>query len=336
MENNRPENQKKKRKLSLGKLILFILAAVLAAGLIVGAIPTRRAGLISQPSPLSGYAAAVAEFNAIKAAESGVVNADSGSLLMTHGQKTPRAIIFVHGTTNSPRQFEELGQLLFQRGYNVLILRMPYHGLNSHSVSELDVLKAEDLVRYADQALDIGSMLGDKITVIGISGGGVVAAWIAQNRPEVDTALLMVPFFGVAHISRFVDGMFINLFGRLPNINVESQSEPRRGWVYRGESTHGVVAFLTVSAGVYKQAQTDPPGAKKIIVVTTASDTNVNNTLTYEMIALWKKTGTPVETFEFERSMDIPHNSIDPAADPVKRNIVYAKILEMLGENPLE
>ena len=42
--------------------------------------------------------------------------------------------------------------------------------------------------------------------------------------------------------------------------------------------------------------------------------------------------GADVEMFEFAAAEDIPHNSIDPAADAAKKALVYAKILEMLGE----
>jgi len=48
--------------------------------------------------------------------------------------------VLIHGTTNSPRQWEELGGALHALGHNVLILRMPHHGLESRSVGELKAL----------------------------------------------------------------------------------------------------------------------------------------------------------------------------------------------------
>ena len=35
---------------------------------------------------------------------------------------------------------------------------------------------------------------------------------------------------------------------------------------------------------------------------------------------------------EFAPELNIPHNAIDPAADPAKKAIVYARMLELLGE----
>ena len=39
---------------------------------------------------------------------------------------------------------------------------------------------------------------------------------------------------------------------------------------------------------------------------------------------------------EFDEAAGIPHNSVDPAGDPAKKALVYAKILEVLGEAPLQ
>ena len=48
---------------------------------------------------------------------------------------------------------------------------MPYHGLQSHQVSELAQLTAQDLRAYADQAVDIAAGLGDEVVPVGLSGG---------------------------------------------------------------------------------------------------------------------------------------------------------------------
>ena len=324
--------KKLKNLLKTLKVILFVLAGLIVTALVVSLIPTPNAYLISNPNPAQDYSSAVSQFEVLKAAEESISNSDSGSLLFDHGYKTENVYVLIHGTTNSPRQFEELGKILFSNGHNVLILRMPFHGLSSHSVSELKALTADDLRSYADQTIDIGSALGDQLTVIGISGGGVVASWIAQNRSEVDRAMLVVPFFGVSHLPRFLDEMVINLFGRIPNFNFINKLEPARSWVYRGESTRGVASFLLISKQVYQQAKNISPMAGELFIITTSSDTNVNNQLTDEMINLRQANGKEIQRFDFDASLKIPHNSIDPAADVEKRNMVYTQILEMLGE----
>ncbi len=171
-------------------VVLFIVLGLL---LILGLLPMSSSGMASVPDPTASYAEAVARYAEIEQAEGDIVNSVSGSHLLVHDDATPRAYVLVHGVTNSPLQWLELGEMLYDRGHNVLILRMPYHGLQSGQVSELKALTGQDLRVYADQAMDVAAGLGDEVVVVGISGGGAVAAWMAVNRPEVDRALLLAP-----------------------------------------------------------------------------------------------------------------------------------------------
>lgn len=312
----------------VGLIILVILAIVLLLGL----IPVSTKGLKSQPNPASSYDEAVARFDAIIEEENAIVNDYGHSILMTHGDKTDTVYVIVHGITNSPHQFEELGRMLYDRGHNVLILRMPYHGLKSHDVNELKQLKADDLVAYADQAVDIASGLGNQVNVLGISGGGAVAGWMAQNRDEVDKALLLSPFLGIAALPAFAGPFITNLANHIPNITLKSAGEEPKDWVYNGESTRGVAAFLRFDKALTQDAKQAPPKASSLFVVTTAVDDTANNDLTAKLVDVWEKQGADVVTYEFDESFDIPHNSIDPGADPDKKALVYAKILELLGE----
>ena len=310
-----------------GMLVLFLLAGLLLLSL----FPVSTKGLTSKPNPTNSYDEAVMRFDAISAAEEPIVNEYGSSLLMTHGDKTDEVYVIAHGLTNSPYQFEEFGNMLYDRGHNVLILRMPDHGLKSHRVSELKNLKPAELPVYADEAVDIAVGLGDKINVLGLSGGGAVTGWIAQNR-EVDQALLLSPFLGVKAAPSFATPFLTNLFSRLPNVVLDNPAEPRRDWGYRGEATRGVVAYLTLGKALTEEAEAAAPAAEEIIIVTTAVDDTADNTATAKLASIWEEDGANVITYEFEPALDIPHNSVDPAADPAKKAIVYAKMLEMLSE----
>ena len=315
--------------IGVGVLVLSMLLLLIVMGL----LPLSRDQMDSVPGPFADYGEAVARFDEILEVESGVVNDASGSLLFTHGEPTQRVYLLVHGTTNSPRQWEELGTQLHGRGHNVLILRMPYHGLQSHSVRELGQLQPQDLRRYADEAVDIASALGDEVVVGGISGGAAVAAWMAQNRAEVDRALLLAPFFGIYSVPSAVTPLLANAFARLPNIVLDNPLEPRRDWVYRGQATRGVAAFLALGQEVLQGAQAGRFPAGELIVLTTAVDDNANNDSTSALLDLWRSSGTRITEFNFEQSLDIPHNSVDPSADPQKKQMVYEKMLELVGEN---
>lgn len=305
---------------------------MLAVILVLGVWPLSSRGMQSEPDPTVTYEEAVARFQQVEKSEQGIVNYLGHSRLLVHGDRTPRAYVLVHGTTNSPEQWGELGETLHARGHNVLILRMPYHGLESHRVSELGRLAARDLRAYADQAVDIAAGLGDEIVVVGISGGGAVASWMAQNRPEVERALALAPFFGVHGVPDFAGTLLMNAFSRLPNIVLDDPLETRRDWVYRGEATRGVVAFLALGHTVRQESETGSSPEGDMIVLTTAKDNTANNGTTAKLVDLWREAGSDVVTFEFEPALDIPHNSVDPAADTAKKQLVYNQMLKLLGE----
>lgn len=311
---------------------LLLLALVALSLLVITGLLPRRVDLASRADPAGGYEAALARWRRILAAEQGRVKPGNGSRLLTHGARTPRVYVLVHGITNSPRQWLELGWLLHRLGHNVLILRMPYHGLRRHSVDALKRLTAPELRAYADRALDIAAGLGDELVVAGISGGAVVAAWMAQQRADVRRALLLAPFFGLHAVPAAANTWFMNAFSRLPNINLQNPRELPRAWAYRGESSRGAVAFLLMGQWLVDEARQGRRPTAEINVLTTAADRVASNGATQRLLALWQQNGAEVQAFQFGPRLGIPHNTVDPSADPLKKEQVYARMLQLLGE----
>jgi alpha-beta hydrolase superfamily lysophospholipase len=327
------ENKNTKHSLKrAAKIIGIILLALVALVIIIGLIPVSKDGLSSSPDPATSYDDAIQRFDAILAEEKGIVNDAADSQLLTHGEQAERVYVLVHGWTNSPRQFQELGELLYERGNNVLIHRIPHHGLKSNSVGELKNVEIEDLSAYADETIDIAAGLGEEVHVIGLSVGGEIVSWVAQNREDVERVMVVSPMFGMGHLPSFVDTFLTNLFLRLPNINILDPSEPVRDHVYRGESTRGVAEALLFGETVFTQAKSSGPAAVQIIVVTNGNDTTVDNRHTQELADLWENSGVVIVRYEFPASLGFPHNSIDVSEPDTDTDVVYAKILELLGE----
>ncbi len=116
------------------------------------------------------------------------------SRLLSHGGKTERAVLLLHGYTHDPSQMAGLGAELFARGYNVWIPRAPGHGL--HDPHRHRSITRGQLIAYAREALAFTRELGLEVGVAGISAGGVLAAWLAgQPRNDVRRMLLLAPFF---------------------------------------------------------------------------------------------------------------------------------------------
>src|SRR5919202_3763881 len=124
-----------------------------------------------------------------------LINSECHSLLFEHGDAARRAIVLLHGITSSPVQFRDLGARFHARGYNVLIPRMPRHGYRDRMSDDHALLTPAEFVQFASDAVEIGRGLGEHLTVAGLSVSGVLAAWCAQHRVDVDLAVLIAPAF---------------------------------------------------------------------------------------------------------------------------------------------
>src|SRR4030095_14593883 len=174
--------------------------------------PGSISELISRPNPVVSYEEAVAQIKALQEAD----NQNSArdvciTKLFDHGKQTEHVIVLLHGFTNCPEQFNELGRQHFEAGSNVFIPRMPYHGLSDRLTDALVNLTAQDLTAFGDKLIDIAHGLGKKITVMGVSGSGTLVAWLAQNRSDIDFALAIAPLLGLA----FIPASFTKLFERI-------------------------------------------------------------------------------------------------------------------------
>ena len=75
--------------------------------------------------------------------------------------------------------------------------RARYAGFADRMNAVQGLQSGQDLLDQAASGLDIASGLGDQISLVGLSGSGVAAAWMAQNRGGIESVVLISPFFGV-------------------------------------------------------------------------------------------------------------------------------------------
>src|SRR4051794_8206350 len=99
--------------------MIYLLVAGLAligAGLgwLFRPLLTRNLAIL-KADPIAEYEAAVERFQSGTAnLEGPEILAPCHSILLGHGRKTERSIIFLHGLTNCPQQFNKLGQQYFE------------------------------------------------------------------------------------------------------------------------------------------------------------------------------------------------------------------------------
>ena len=73
------------------------------------------------------------------------------------------------------------------------------------------------LTETPDQVVDIAQGLGDKVVMVGMSLGGVTTGWAAQNRSDVDSAVLISPAFGFKAVPSALTVPVMRVYRLMPN-----------------------------------------------------------------------------------------------------------------------
>ena len=324
---------------------ILLASAILACAALVLKVSLRASVDEQEPNrsdPAVDYEAALARFEQIQAREAAMdeLNPICLSKLLTHGHKTEHAIILMHGMTNCPEQFRELAPMFYERGYNVLIPRMPGNGLADPETTTLKDVTAEQLCDCCTDMVDIARGLGGHVTFLGISVGGTMAAWVALHRPDVDLAVPIAPVFSLGRnmgvrVSRLA--MYVLLL--MPNIMTQwiRPFSGAMGHNYHGFATRGLAQSMRLGFSVYDAARTTKPVAKSILVITNAADTAVNNTITQKLVQRWRTTGVQsFDSYEFDDSSHLIHDVIDPNQEQQQTALVYPIMLNLITQERVE
>ena len=327
---------------TVGTGLLVVLALVVLVVGFLALVPPAAGDLASHPNPAADYAEATRRVAALQAQESTGYNPLCTTQLLTHGQKTARVIAFIHGYTNCPHQFLPLGQKFYDLGYNVLLVPMPYHGLSDLMTDALSKLTAEDMAAYADELVDISHGLGDRVTVAGLSQGGVVAGWAAQTRPDLDQAVLIAPGFGLKLIPTPLTVLAANVVLLMPDSYQwwdplhdpklpPPTLSPNGVQGYPRYSLHGLAQQLRLGFATEALARRAAPAAKSIILVTNANDLAVENSVADRVAETWRAHGGNVTIYDFPATLNLYHDLISPEQSLQRIDIVYPKLIQLIN-----
>src|SRR5215472_9019080 len=192
------------------------------------------------------YSDAIAIVQGLKDLDGPNVNALCHTRLYTHGRRTQRALVLLHGFTNCPQQFDALGRQFFESGWNVLIPRYPRHGYTDRLNTSISELRADHLIAVANRAAEAGMGLGERLTVAGLSLGGILTGLLGQRRADVERAVLIAPMLGLRPIPGPVLTAMSKAAQTLPNFYVWWQSAEKEKigppYGYPRFSTHAYAA----------------------------------------------------------------------------------------------
>ena len=312
--------------------------AIRRLALVVGlaaTIPLRSGDLRSHPFPVANYRSAIDQVERRQAADDRVVAPGGRTVLLTHGVRTPRVDVLLHGFTDSPSQFTELADSLYRRGDNVYVPRLPHHAERSGDARALAGMTAVQLRQTADSAADVATALGDTVVVVGLSVGGTMAAWMGQHRPEVRRVVMIAPAFEAGRVPSRLEGLLINLTERLPNVTRRAAPDSARPDRNPGFATHALAEVLRLGKAVEKTADRAPPKAAEFAFMLNDLDRTVSMAGSLKVAKEWDAHGARVSVYAFPASLGLPHNVLDGREPGGQPALVLPEVIALTeGESP--
>ena len=327
---NRPARRWLRRT---GIAIGALVAVVVVVLLVMAILPVSTTGLGATPNPAPTYAAATARFAQVQK-DDAAARPVCRSRLFTEGHRTPRVVVLFHGLTNCPRQMLDLAQKLHADGANVLVLRTPGHGLPGGVENMADV-SAEDFRDFAAGAVDMAHGLGAQTTVVGLSLGGMLAAWSAEEEPDVYRAVVIAPAFALGSVPSWVNDAFVNVFSRLPNINVPGGVDSVAHGYPPGTATRPTAEMFRLGMQVLQHAGSGHPNVKYLDLLLNDADGTVSNDAALAWAARWRTAGHVVTVVHIPACLGLPHDTIDRAQPGQDTALVYPIVVAMAeGRTP--
>jgi alpha-beta hydrolase superfamily lysophospholipase len=295
--------------------------------------PLRRIPL-SQPNKT--YDEAMARWALLLAHEDATINPLCRTQLLSHAHRTQNVYILLHGFTNCPHQFFQFAAHLYEQGANVLKIRLPRHGMADALTDQLRYLTAEEMVALTSEVIDIAHGLGEEVTLLGFSLGGILAGWAAQQRPDLDRAILVSPAMGIVAVSPMRSRLLANLLAWTPNsfrwwdpVKQAQRSGPAHA--YPRFATRALGELLRLGCIVQAEARRGPPRAGRVIVITNPCDNVVDNRRVAATVAAWRRHGARIETHEFPATWQLIHDLMDPSQPQQQIARVYPQLLAWIN-----
>lgn len=317
---------------ALGLAWMLVVFVVLFTPLFDGDISSKGEALTYEQAS----AAAQALESTDGGADSAELNPQCATEVLDRGERTQQAALLLHGYTNCPAQFRRLAQAYFDAGYNVVSLRLPAHGHADRLTKAMTDLTPAELASRTDTAMDITAGLGEEVTVVGLSAGGTLAAWLAAQRDDVTTAVLIAPLMvpkvlpnqavaPLARAARYLPDYYVWWDG---DLKAELASPP---YAYPRFSIRSMGAMLALGRKAQSTVTRDEP-LDKLVIITTENDAAVSNAAVTSMGRRLEPLARETITLHFPAESGYSHDLIDPQGDNAEViNSIYAEIGPLLG-----
>jgi carboxylesterase len=297
---------------------------------------TPLASAVPAPAPCMAYPEALARAQALIGRVASPLQVGCETRLWTHGRRTPKAVVFLHGFTNCPKQFEQLAALCFGRGWNVIVPRFPHHGLQERQPQALAEMTTEDVLTVASEAVDIACGLGEEVVVAGLSLGGATAAWLAHERSDIRRAVIISPALGYFLFNDALLPFLTRMIALQPNRWVwwdptTRDADARLPHAYPGFQSHALAAVMRMGLLVRQAARRRAPRCPEIVLITNPADPSVT-VPPQEMLAdNWRRHGGNVQRRILPAEWEAIHDLIDPLQEKQQTERVYPVVMAAIA-----
>ena len=286
---------------------------------------------------LPDYAGALRTYAALAERDDDTIHARGGTMLLTHGRPTARAVLFLHGLTASPMQCAALARRLHANGDSVIVPRLPGHGARDRLTTQLRDVPAQLLIDAAYEGLAIARGLGTSVVVTGFSLGGLLTAWLAQHE-RFDHAVAIAPFLGVIGLPGAATTALTASLRTLPNAFLwwdpvkRERLMPDHG--YARFPTRAIAEALSIATELRALARTAAPATKRITLVTNESETAVNNGATRTLAAAWNAHEGIAVDLQPLTGLPRSHDIIEALRPGTVARRAYRTLLPILHDTP--
>ena len=235
--------------------------------------------------------------------------------IMEHEQPTGKAIVLVHGLSDSPYFLTAIGNYFFEAlGYNVYLPLLHCHGLREPNGMEgVDLEKWKANVNFA---IDTAATKAEQISIGGLSTGGTLSFYAAVTNPKINgTTYLFSAALDLAGghfglIGELKEKMLRNTF-LVEILDVNKPLIGKNPYRYESVDLDGarqLSKLLDETDALVKRFNLQQPFTKRVFAAHSDSDTTANITGIEDL----QKVSVPnlFTFFRIPKSIEVSHASL--------------------------
>jgi esterase/lipase len=260
--------------------------------------------------------------------------------ILHHGQKTDKVIVLYHGFTNCPAQFDLLARQFWEKGYNVISPRLPYHGNADRLNNDVSKLTTTVLINKANMVMSVAKALGNKTEIASISAGATVAMWATLNF-KVSKLLIIAPLIAPKDIPLWTMPGVRKILSIAPNYfkwwdeNTKAEVQGPK-YAYPRFSTKAILAFFQLNQNTLELTNNQAKKSKlttQNTLLLLENDLAINNQAAKQFTELLNPAfEKPFDVITLGSDLKPEHDIIDPNQPKANPDLVYPKILEVFDD----